>query len=154
MTDDQLQLTFRTATTADVDVLVALLTGGTLSPEAEGPRTHEGYTLALQELSRTGAGEVVVAVSDGEVVAMAQLVYLRHFQHRGGLCAEIESVHVRRDVRSQGIGTALLAEVLRRAKDRGAYRVQLTSNRQRTEAHRFYERLEFQPSHVGYKFIW
>jgi GNAT superfamily N-acetyltransferase len=61
---------------------------------------------------------------------------------------------VRSDLRSHGIGSQLMAEVLRRAKERGAYRVQLTSNATRTQAHQFYERLGFQPTHVGYKFSW
>jgi len=154
MTEPLQSLELRTATTGDVDALVGLLIGGTLTPGAEDPSDHEGYRLALEELSRTGNGEVVVATLGDEVVAMAQLLYLRHFQHRGGLCAEVESVHVRSDLRSHGIGGQLMNEVLRRAKERGAYRVQLTSNATRTKAHQFYERLGFQPTHVGYKFIW
>ena len=97
---------------------------------------------------------MLVAVFRGEVVGMAQLVYLRHFQYRGGLCAEVESVHVREDVRSLGIGTALMSEVLARAKAKGAYRLQLTSNVTRKSAHLFSERLGFEPSHVGFKITW
>jgi GNAT superfamily N-acetyltransferase len=154
MTEPLQSLEFRTATTGDVDELVGLLIGGTLMPGGEDLSDNEGYRLALEELSRTGNGEVVVAILGNEVVAMAQLLYLRHFQHRGGLCAEVESVHVRSDLRSHGIGGQLMNEVLRRAKERGAYRVQLTSNATRTKAHQFYERLGFQPTHLGYKFIW
>ncbi len=154
MTEARDEVVFRTATSSDVSVLVQLLSAGTLSPEAEGPQDHEGYALALQELDHTGTGEVLVAVFRGEVVGMAQLVYLRHFQHRGGLCAEVESVHVREDVRSLGIGTALMSEVLARAKAKGAYRLQLTSNVTRKSAHLFYERLGFEPSHVGFKITW
>ena len=154
MTEPLGSLEFRTATTGDVDAFVGLLIGGTLTPGAEDPSENEGYCLALEELSRTANGEVVVATLGDEVMAMAQLLYLRHFQHRGGLCAKIESVHVRSDLRSHGIGSQLMSEVLCRAKERGAYRVQLTSNGTRTQAHQFYERLGFQPSHVGYKFIW
>ena len=154
MTEPLQTLEFRTATTGDVDTLVGLLIGGTLTPGAEDLGDLEGYRLALEELASTGNGEVVVAVVGDEVVAMAELLYLRHFQRRGGLCAEVESVHVRSDLRSHGIGGQLMNEVLRRAKERGAYRVQLTSNATRTQAHQFYERLGFQPTHVGYKFIW
>ena len=154
MTERLDSLEFRRAATGDVDALVGLLVGGTLTPGAEDPSDYEGYCLALEELASTENGEVVVAVVGDEVVAMAELLYLRHFQHRGGLCAEVESVHVRTDLRSHGIGSQLMAEVLRRAKERDAYRVQLTSNATRTQAHQFYERLGFQPTHVGYKFSW
>jgi GNAT superfamily N-acetyltransferase len=144
-------VTFRTAVPGDAESLVQLLIGGTLSRDAEDGCDVAPYERALRALAETGTGEVVVAVRDGSVVAMAQLLYLQHFQHRGGLCAEVESVHVRSDLRGQGIGTLLMDEVLQRADDRGAYRVQLTSNVARTDAHRFYERLGFQPTHVGYK---
>ena len=66
-------------------------------------------------------------------------------------CAEIEPVHVHPDFRGCGIGTALLRDATERARRLGCYRVQLTSNVVRTDARRFYERLGFVPSHVGFK---
>jgi GNAT superfamily N-acetyltransferase len=75
----------------------------------------------------------------------------RHLHRRGGLCAEIESVHVHPDHRGVDIGSTLVADAVERARAMGCYRVQLTSNRAREDAHRFYERLGFVPSHVGYK---
>ena len=62
---------------------------------------------------------------------------------RGGLCAEIESVHVHPDHRGTGVGGALLRDAIDRARGLGCYRVQLTSNVARPDAHRFYERLGF-----------
>jgi GNAT superfamily N-acetyltransferase len=72
-------------------------------------------------------------------------------QSRGGLCAEIESVHVRADRRGRGIGRLLMVAAIDRARDLGCYRVQLTSNQARPEAHRFYEGLGFEASHIGFK---
>jgi GNAT superfamily N-acetyltransferase len=92
-----------------------------------------------------------VAELDGEVVGVCQLIVFRHLQAHGGLCAEVESMHVHPDHRSGGAGAALLAEAVARAGALGCYRIQLTSNTARSDAHRFYERLGFVPSHVGFK---
>ncbi|MGH9114960.1 MAG: GNAT family N-acetyltransferase, partial [Acidimicrobiales bacterium] len=75
----------------------------------------------------------------------------RHLQERGGLCAEIESVHVEAGRRGQGIGAALVGAAVERAAGAGCYRVQLTSDKSRGGAHRFYDRLGFTASHEGFK---
>jgi GNAT superfamily N-acetyltransferase len=82
---------------------------------------------------------------------VCQLIVFRHLQACGGLCAEIESVHVHPAHRSHGIGTTLVRAVIQQAWVLGCYRVQLTSNEVRRDAHRFYERLGFTPSHRGFK---
>ena len=81
---------------------------------------------------------------------MCQLLMFRHFQRRGGLCAEVESMHVHPDFRGKGIGGQLLNAAVDAARQAGCYRVQLTSNLQRADAHRFYQRHGFVPSHVGF----
>ena len=73
----------------------------------------------------------------GEVVGFCQLLVFRHLQAKGGLCAELESVHVHSDHRGTGIGRALVRAAVDRARARGCYRVQLTSNRRREDARRF-----------------
>ena len=90
---------------------------------------------------------------DRQVVGVCQLIVFRHLQARGGLCAEIESVHVHPDHRGTGVGTTLVRAAIDRARDLGCYRVQLTSNGRRPDALRFYERLGFTPSHVGFKLL-
>ena len=92
-----------------------------------------------------------MAVRHGEVVGTCQLITFRHLQHGGGRCAEIESMHVRPDVRGTGVGGVLLEAAVEAAVVAGCYRVQLTSNAARTDAHRFYERHGFVASHVGFK---
>jgi GNAT superfamily N-acetyltransferase len=92
-----------------------------------------------------------VAERRGEVVGVCQLLVFRHLQAKGGLCAELESVHVHPDHRGTGIGGSLVGAAVDRARALGCYRIQLTSNRQRDDAHRFYESLGFAPTHVGYK---
>lgn len=142
----------RTAGPGDAAALVALLAGGALVAGQEDPDLP-AYMAALGAIAADPDNDVLVAEYDGQVVGMCQLVTFLHVQHRGGRCAEIESMHVREDVRGQGIGSALLAEAVRLARAAGCYRVQLTSNNARPEAHRFYERNGFTPSHRGYKLM-
>jgi len=87
------------------------------------------------------------------VVGVCQLIVFRHLQAHGGLCAEVESMHVHPHHRSGGVGAALIGEAVARARALGCYRLQLTSNTARADAHRFYERLGFVPSHVGLKML-
>jgi GNAT superfamily N-acetyltransferase len=120
------------------------------APARETPRGLAPYKRALCDIE-SGDGAVLVAELGGEVVGVCQLIVFRHLQARGGLCAEIESLHVHPDHRGHGIGTALMRDALEHARARGCYRVQLTSNAARRDAHRFYERLGFTPTHVGFK---
>jgi GNAT superfamily N-acetyltransferase len=94
-----------------------------------------------------------VATLAGEVVGVCQLIVFRQLQDHGGLCAEVESVHVHPDHRGTGVGSAILSEAIARARALGCYRLQLTSNTGRPDAHRFYERLGFVPSHLGFKML-
>jgi GNAT superfamily N-acetyltransferase len=94
---------------------------------------------------------VLVAVVDDEVVGVTQVMVFPHFQHTGGWCAELESVHVRGDMRGRGIGAQLLAAAEELARREGCYRVQLTSRNVRTDAHRFYEAQGFTAMSQGFK---
>jgi GNAT superfamily N-acetyltransferase len=140
----------RPAAEGDVARIVELFEHGTLVQGKEDPSDPGTYVAALAEIA-SGRGAVLLAEVDGEVVGVCQLIVFRHLQSRGGLCAEIESVHVHPDQRGQGIGAILMESAVARARELGCYRVQLTSNNVRTEAHRFYERLGFEQSHQGFK---
>ncbi|HVT41922.1 MAG TPA: GNAT family N-acetyltransferase [Acidimicrobiales bacterium] len=145
-------LVVRAAVEADLRRVVELITLGAVPgrPHHEDPDDMAPYVAALREIGRTG-GEVLVAAAGEEVVGVCQLLVLQHLQVRGGRCAELESVHVHPDWRGRGVGAALVRSAVDRARALGCYRVQLTSNRKRPEAHRFYERLGLVPSHVGFK---
>ena len=141
----------RSARPEDAGQLVALLVHGALVEGKEDPDHPERYEAALAAIQSTPGNDVLVAEVDGAVVGMCQLVVFRHLQGGGGQCAEIESMHVHPDVRSRGVGGRLLDAAVEAARLAGCYRVQLTSNAVRTDAHRFYERHGFEPSHVGFK---
>src|SRR6202167_4168226 len=121
----------------DVAAAIELLRGGSLTPEFEDAPRVEDYWSAVEE-TRRQRGDVLVAEVDGAVVGVCQVIIFQHFQHAGGWCAEVESVHVRSDQRSQGSGAQLLHAAEELAKERGCYRIQLTSRNVREDAHRFY----------------
>ena len=121
----------------EVSVASRLVRAGSLSPEGEDERDVASYWRAVEE-TRRRRGDVLVAIVDGDVVGICQVNVFPYFQHTGGWCAEIESVHVRSDLRSRGVGGRLLAAAEALARREGCYRVQLTSRHVRTDAHRFY----------------
>lgn len=148
-------LRIRPAREDDLDRIVELLVLGTVPggpPSREDRSDLAPYRAALERIG-DGDGAVLVAELEGEVVGVCQLIVFRHLQAHGGLCAEIESVHVHPDRRNGGVGAALVGEAVARARAAGCYRVQLTSNAARPDAHRFYESLGFVPSHVGFKLL-
>jgi GNAT superfamily N-acetyltransferase len=144
------EVVVRDATDQDVDRLVELLEHGSLVGGKEDRSDLSPYLAALSEINQRPGG-VLVAEWQGQVVGVCQLIVFRHFQSRGALCAEIESVHVHPDQRGSGIGHILMGAAIDRARALGCYRVQLSSNVARVDAHRFYESLGFTSSHQGFK---
>jgi GNAT superfamily N-acetyltransferase len=140
----------RPALEEDAPALVELISGGSLVSR-DVPADISGYRRAIAEIARSPGSELLVADVGGEVVGMCQLITFRHFQEGGGLCAELESAHVRADMRGRGVGGVLIRDAVSRARAAGCYRVQLTSNLARTDAHRFWEREGFQATHLGFK---
>jgi GNAT superfamily N-acetyltransferase len=146
-----MQLYLRDALHEDIEQLVGLVLGGKLQIDEDDQLFLDDYADALYEIDATDGSYLMVADLGGRVVGMVQMFTFRHFQHRGGRCAEIESMHVAEDVRGRGIGGHLLDHAVSRAKDLGCYRVQLTSNIDRSDAHRFYEARGFEHTHQGFK---
>lgn len=146
-------LSVRRAEAADLPALVALLADDRLGAarESTGEGSASAYAHAFALVDADPA-HLLVAVQDGaEVVGTLQLSFLPGLSRRGELRAQIEGVRVRADRRGAGAGEALVAWALAEARRRGCGLVQLTTDRSRHDAHRFYERLGFVASHVGYK---
>jgi GNAT superfamily N-acetyltransferase len=134
----------------DVGSTSLIVQGGSLTPEVEDEANVDAYWSAVEE-TRRRRGDVLVAEVNGEVVGVCQVLVFQHFQHTGGWCCELESVHVRSDQRGLGIGTKLLDAAEALARREGCYRVQLTSRNVRLDAHRFYEANGFEQTSQGFK---
>jgi GNAT superfamily N-acetyltransferase len=111
------------------------------------------YLVAFDEIDADPRSTIYLAESTGRVVGTFQITVLRHLIHRGAKIAQIEAVHVAADHRRRRIGEAMMRFAIDLARQDGCGRMQLTSNKRRTDAHRFYERLGFVASHAGMKLI-
>ena len=144
----------RRAVRDDVPALVALLAEDELGTGRDGPSAGlEPYLRAFDAIDADPAHLLVVAELDGEVVGTLQLSVLPSLPHRGAFRGQLEGVHVRADQRGGGLGAAMVGWAVKEARRRGCGQVQLTSQKRRTDAHRFYERLGFARSHDGFKLM-
>jgi ribosomal protein S18 acetylase RimI-like enzyme len=144
----------RRAEAADLPALVALLAADQLGASRDGPDGPEGwapYERALAAIDADPAHLLVVATRDNHVVGTLQLSVLPGLARRGASRMQIEAVRVHADLRGRGLGEAMLRWSVEQARVRGCALVQLTSDKVRTEAHRFYGRVGFVATHEGFK---
>lgn len=144
-------LTVRQAHRADVAAIVAMLADDPLGATREAPDDPAPYLAAFTAIDADPNQYLAVAEVGGELVGTLQLTYLPGLSHRGAWRAQIEAVRVARSHRGGGLGTALVRWAVDTAREHGCHLVQLSSNASRTDAHRFYTRLGFTASHVGFK---
>ncbi len=147
-------LTARRAQRADLPRLLELLADDVLGKNREGVGSDDpAYIRAFDAIDRDPNQMLLVAEFDGRVVGMLQITYLPGLSRRGAWRANIEAVRVDSGMRGRGIGAWLMARALEHARKRGCRLAQLTSDKRRTDAHRFYARLGFTDSHDGYKLV-
>lgn len=144
---------FRAATEDDLPSIIRLQAEDTVPPgrELTGTPLDPRYVRAFGEIARDRNQLLVVAEDAGEVIGTLQLTFIPGLAFRGAWRGQIESVRIASGRRNRGIGEALIRWAVERCRDRGCRMVQLTSTNNRTDAHRFYERLGFGPSHTGFK---
>ncbi len=142
----------REARPADLDDVVALQREDVIREVREDDVPVSAYRAAFDEITSDAHQALLVGELDGQVVATAQVTWVRRLTYVGGEMGVVESVRVRSDLRGQGYGERLMRHVLDLARSRGAVRVELTTNAQRDAARRFYERLGFVASHIGMKY--
>ena len=140
----------RRAVAEDVPAIVAMLADDPLGARRENPG-DPAYVAAFAEIDADPRQFLAVAVVDGSVAGTLQLTFIPGLSRRGSTRAQIEAVRVRSDQRGTGLGRELVRWAIEEARTRGAATVQLTTDASRLDAHRFYERLGFVPSHVGMK---
>jgi GNAT superfamily N-acetyltransferase len=154
LADAPARVVLRTATGADVAALVDLIAADQLGATRDGVRDQAdlaAYTAAFDNIDADPAHLLVVAELAGEVVGTMQLSFLPGLARRGALRAQIEAVRVAQSQRGSGLGAAMMGWAIDEARRRGCALVQLTSDKSRTDAHRFYARLGFVATHEGMK---
>lgn len=144
-------MVLRDATAADLAAVLALLSEDVVGRPPEPPDVEPAHERAFAEIRDDPRNLLVVVEDAGELVACAQITYIPGLTRHGAERCQVEGVRVRSDRRGQGIGERLMASVVAAARERGCGLVQLTSNKGRDDAHRFYVRLGFVASHEGMK---
>ncbi|MFD9187810.1 GNAT family N-acetyltransferase [Streptomyces phaeochromogenes] len=144
-------LEIRPAVPDDVPAIVAMLADDPLGAQRESPDDLSPYLAALERLSRDPNQHLVVAVREGRVVGTLQLTIIPGLSRKGATRSIIEGVRIHADERGSGLGTRFIEWAIDRSRSEGCQLVQLTSDVSRTDARRFYERIGFTASHVGFK---
>ena len=147
------QVHFRRARREDLSEIVRMLADDELGSQRERCEDPlpESYYTSFEQINNDSNQQLIVAELDGKVIGTLHLMFLPSISYQGGLRAQVESVRVDRQYQNQGIGSEMMKWTIERAKERGAHMVQLTTHKSRQDAHRFYERLGFQGSHLGMK---
>ena len=145
-----MSLIFRHALRADVPAVVALLADDVLG---RGRETADPapYLAAFDAMQAEGANHLIVGTIGRDIVACYQITFISGLSLSAARRAQIEGVRVAASRRGEGIGEALIRDAEARARAARCTLIQFTTNRNRTEAHRFYDRLGFTASHIGYK---
>ena len=144
----------RRAEARDLPAIIDLIAADQLGAARDGVETAEdltAYQAAFDAIDRDPAHLLIVAQSGPDIVATMQLSFLPGLARRGALRAQIEAVRVHEAYRSRGLGAAMFTWAINESRQRHCALVQLTTDKSRTSAHRFYERLGFAASHEGMK---
>lgn len=148
-----MNLKFRQAKREDLAEIVRMLADDFLGSTRERYETPlpDVYIKAFEEIDADKNNELIVAENDGEIVGTLQITFTPSISFQGGKRATVEAVRVDEKYRGQGIGKELMLWAIERARRENCFAVQLTTNGERKNAHRFYERLGFKGSHLGMK---
>ena len=148
-----MKLNFRQAYENDITALVQLLADDELGAEREDTTIplNPKYLAAFTQIANDPNNELTVVETDGEIIGMMQLTFIPYLTHKGTWRCLIEGVRIAETHRGKGLGGEFFTWAINRAKEKGCSIVQLTSDKQRPEAIRFYESLGFKANHEGFK---
>ena len=145
---------FRKAMEKDVPTIVEMIADDELGKKRENfqnPLPKE-YLVAFEKINADENQELIVVENEQEeVIGTLQLSFIQYLTYQGGIRAQIEAVRIRKDKRGLGIGKAMFEWAINRAKEKNAHLLQLTSDKKRTKAIKFYEDLGFKATHEGMK---
>ena len=145
---------FRKATKNDISVIVAMIADDKLGKTRENfqnPLPIE-YLNAFENINADKNQELIVVENDElEIIGTLQLSFIQYLTYLGGIRAQIEAVRIRKDQRNIGLGKKMMNWAINRAQERDAHLLQLTTDKKRPEAIKFYENLGFKSTHEGMK---
>ena len=147
------ELKFRLADKDDLIDIVRMLSDDNLGATREKfePVLSHNYLKAFENISKDQNQELTIVEMNGEKVGTYQLTFIQYLTHQGGLRAQVEAVRTNSNYRGKGIGTKIFEYIIDRAKQKGCNMIQLTSDKQRPEAIKFYETIGFIATHEGMK---
>jgi len=148
-----MRLHYRQATPDDIPVLIEMLSDDALGKlrEDHSTPTNPCYLSAMQHIQNDPNNELTVVEHKHQIVGMLQLTFIPYLTYKGSWRCLIEGVRIKKVYRGKGLGTQFFEWAIERAKEKECHIVQLTSDKQRTDAIRFYENLGFKASHEGFK---
>jgi len=145
---------FRKATKKDVQAIAAMIADDELGKQRENfqiPLPDEYYS-AFENIDRDENQELMVIENSAfEIIGTFQLTFIQYLTYQGGVRAQIEAVRIRKDQRGMGLGNIMFEWIIRRVKEKKAHVLQLTTDKKRPEAIRFYENIGFKSTHEGMK---
>jgi GNAT superfamily N-acetyltransferase len=145
-------ITYRNATESDLLEIVHLMKDDILGKDIENVSDLSNYQKAFHEIQNSPDNELIIMLKDGEIIGTFQLTITPYLVLNGTKRATIESVLIHSSFRGNGYGSQMMQYAISLAKEKGAKLVQLTKNKKRIDAKRFYEKLGFVASHEGMKF--
>lgn len=148
-----MNLKFRMAQKRDLEVIVAMLADDPLGMQREDANIplNSRYGQLFEQIDKDPNNELIVADCDEQVAGMLQLTFIPYLTYMGSWRCLIEGVRIHKQFRSQGLGEKMFEFAIQRAREKGCRLVQLTSDKQRIDAIRFYEKLGFTATHEGFK---
>ena len=145
---------FKTAKKNDIPSIVRMLANDELGSKREDYKNPlpKKYYEAFQNIMQDKNQELVILKNDNnDIIGTLQLTFIPYLTYQGGLRAQIEAVRIHKNYRGQGFGKKIFQWAINRSRDKGAHMVQLTTDKQRPEAIKFYKTLGFNDSHIGMK---
>ncbi|WP_455170233.1 N-acetyltransferase family protein [Aegicerativicinus sediminis] len=152
---DEKKLEFRKATIKDLSKIVEMIADDALGKTRENFQIPlpEDYLTAFDRIDSDVNQELMILENEeGDILGTFQLTFIPYLTYQGSTRAQIEAVRVHKDHRGKGVGKNMFLWAIERSKERGAHLLQLTTDKQRPEAIKFYESLGFKASHEGMKF--
>jgi ribosomal protein S18 acetylase RimI-like enzyme len=148
-------LNFKKATIEDLPIIVKMLVDDDLGSTREHilNSLDDAYLAAFNKISKDQNSELVVATIDEKAIGVLQITFITYLTYKGGTRALIEGVRVDSSLRGRGLGRKMIEYAILMAKEKDCHMVQLTTNKSRKDALRFYESMGFINSHEGMKFF-